>query len=182
MTEDLSYNPGVSRLRRIADRDRVFFVTTNLAPGVPVLAPAERDIVLVQLKRQHTAGDFLLFGYVVMPSHLHLLLAPDQCGLTTTMYRLKRFTAQEIAKRRRARGAVWQARYFDFILRRVGDFWDKLEYIHNNPVEAPLLKRPEEWRWSSAPHYSGSGIPPVPVDSVNFPSDRTAWLYPAPWR
>jgi len=180
--DDLSYNPAVSRLRRIADRDRVFFVTTNLAPGVGVLAPIERDIVLEQLNRQRTAGDFLLFGYVVMPSHLHLLLAPDECGLTTAMYRLKRFTAQNILKHRRSRGAIWQARYFDFILRRVGDFWGKLEYIHSNPVEAHLAAKPEDWRWSSAVHYERSGTPPVQVDLVDLPADRNAWLYPAPWR
>lgn len=180
--EDLSYNPAVSRLRRIADRDRIFFVTTNLASGVAPLAAAERDVVLRQIARQHAAGDFLLFAYVVMSDHLHVLLAPNGCGLTDAMYRLKRFTAQEIVKRRRSRGALWQARYFDFVLRRVGDFWDKLEYIHSNPVEGQLVKRPEEWRWSSAAHYLGAGTSPTPIDSVNFPADRTAWLYPAPWR
>jgi REP-associated tyrosine transposase len=172
----------VSRLRRIADRDRIFFVTTNLARGIASLTPVERDMVLAQLDRQHTAGDFLLFGYVVMSDHLHLLLAPDKCGLVTTMHRLKRFTAQRMTKHRQSRGAIWQARYFDFILRRVGDFWDKLEYIHNNPVEARLAKRPQDWQWSSAAHYSRSGASPVPLDSVNFPADRNAWLYPAPWR
>ena len=138
--------------------------------------------MLGQLARQRAAGDFLLFGYVVMPSHLHVLLAPDGRTLVAAMYALKRFTAQEIAKERRKHGAVWQARYFDFILRRVGDFWDKLEYIHNNPVQAGLSVRPEDWHWSSAAHYSASCAPPVPVDSVNFPADRNAWLYPAPWR
>jgi REP element-mobilizing transposase RayT len=178
----VSYNPVVSRLRRIVDRDRIFFVTTSLAPGVAALSAAERDIVLAQMGRQHAAGDFLLFSYVVMPSHAHLLLAPGQCGLANAMQHLKRFTAQHVMKLRRSRGSLWQARYFDFILRRVADFWDKLEYIHENPVCAKLVREPEQWRWSSAAHYVGSGSPPVPVDSVNLPADRTAWLYPAPWR
>jgi putative transposase len=172
----------VSRLRRIADRDRIFFITTNLVPAGLPFSEMERDIILKQLARQHAAGEFLLFAYVVMPDHLHLLLAPDGCSLVALMRQLKRLTALEIAKRRRMRGAVWQARYFDFILRRVGDFWEKLEYIHNNPVEAGLVKRVDEWRWSSAAYYSRTGEPPVPVDSVNFSVDRNAWLYPAPWR
>ena len=172
----------MSRLRRIADRDRIFFVTTNLGRSVPALSPAERDVVLKQLDRQHMQGDFLLFGYVVMPGHLHLLLMPQGRGLAAAMHALKRITAERFLRVRDSRGRIWQARYFDFILRRVHDFWDKLEYIHQNPVVAGLAMRPEQWRWSSAAHYSRSGAAPVTVDGVNFPADRDAFLWPVPWR
>jgi len=91
----------MSRLRRIADRDRVFFVTTNLASGIQPLTAAERDLVLTQLAQQRADNDFFLFGYVAMPTHLHLLLAPERRGLMTSMYRLKRFTALCIAHGRR---------------------------------------------------------------------------------
>lgn len=172
----------MSRLRRILDRDRIFFVTTNLAREVPALSPRERDLFLEQLKRQHAQGDFLLFGYVVMPSHLHLLLMPLGRGLTGSMHALKRVTAEKLLRRRRCKGPVWQARYFDFILRRVQDFWEKLEYIHNNPVAAGLARRADQWRWSSAGHYMRSGAAPVSVDAVDLPLDGRAFLWPAPWR
>jgi REP-associated tyrosine transposase len=172
----------MSRLRRIADRDRIFFVTTNLARAVPTLSPRERDLVLEQLKRQHTLGDFLLFGYVVMPEHVHLLLMPLGRGLTGSMHALKRITAEKLVRRRGCSGPVWQPRYFDFILRRVQDFWEKLDYIHENPVAAGLARRADQWRWSSAGHYTRSGAKPVSVDAVNLPADGSAFLWPAPWR
>jgi putative transposase len=172
----------MSRLRRIEDRDRIFFVTTNLAAHVPVLSAGERDGILQQLARQHDQQDFLLFGYVIMPSHLHLLLVPEQRGLMAAMHQLKRVTAEKLVRQRQSRGPVWQARYFDSILRRAGDFGKKLEYIHNNPVEARLVQRREDWPWSSAAHYEHTGTAPVSVDAVNLPTDREAWLYPAPWR
>lgn len=31
----------------------------------------------------------------------------------------------------------------------------KIQYIHNNPVEAGLFARPEEYIFSSAQYYSG---------------------------
>lgn len=34
---------------------------------------------------------------------------------------------------------------------------DKLEYIHNNPVDAGFVDAPEAWRYSSARDYFGSG-------------------------
>jgi REP element-mobilizing transposase RayT len=172
----------MSRLRRIADRDRVFFVTTNLAIKVSSLSPVERDLILRHLDRQRMQGNLLLFGYVVMPRHFHLLLMPNGRGLAATMHALKRLSAEDLLRIRGTRGPIWQARYFDFILRRAHDFWDKLEYIHQNPVTAGLVKRPEEWRWSSAAHYAKSGRAPVLVDAVNLPADRDALLWPAPWR
>jgi putative transposase len=172
----------MSRLRRIVDRDRIFFVTTNLARAVPTLSPRECDLILEQLKRQHTQGDFLLFGYVVMPGHLHLLLMPHRRGLTGSMHALKRITAETLLRRRGCGGPVWQARYFDFILRRVRDFWEKLEYIHDNPVAAGLGGRADQWRWSSVMHYMRSGAAPVSVDAVDLPPDGGALLWPAPWR
>jgi hypothetical protein len=92
----------MSRLRRIADRDRIFFVTTNLAPRVCAFSSAERDLVLRHLSRRHTQSDFLLFGYVVMPTHLHLLLMPLGRGLAAAMHALKRLTAEDL--RRTPRG------------------------------------------------------------------------------
>jgi putative transposase len=173
----------MSRLRRIADRDRIFFVTTNLVRGVRSLSPAERDLILLKLEAQRVRCDFCLFGYVVMPTHLHLLLAPDQSGLIDIMRRLKRFTAQRIAKDRDQEGALWQARYFDFVLRRVADFWDKLEYIHENPQEARLVDHASAWSWSSAAQYEkGAPVCILKVDRIDLPADRNALLYPAPWR
>src|SRR5712675_936642 len=122
----------MSRLRRLADQDRTFFVTTNLAKNVDSLCEAERFLLLEQLARQRAAGQFLLFAYVVMPDHMHLLMAPLSCGLIATMREFKSCSGQQLTRLRSVRGSVWQPRYFDFILRRVGDFWDKLEYIHKN--------------------------------------------------
>jgi putative transposase len=31
--------------------------------------------------------------------------------------------------------------------------WEKIDYIHNNPVEAGLVKQPFEWVYSSATNY-----------------------------
>jgi putative transposase len=55
-----------------------------------------------------------------------------------------------IHARRGERGLLWQPRFFDRALRSVKEYYDKLECIHLNPVRAGLVKRAEEWPWSSA--------------------------------
>ena len=167
----------MSRLRRIADRDRIFFVTTNLAPRVRAFSRAERDLLLRHLDRRHTQSDFLLFGYVIMPTHVHLLLMPLGRGLAGSMHALKRLAAEDLRRTRGSHGPIWQARYFDFVLRRVHDFWDKLEYLHQNPVTSGLVKRAEDWQWSSAAQFSQSAHGPIAIDTVNLPTDRNALLF-----
>ncbi len=65
----------MSRLRRIADRDRIFFVTTNILKTVAPLSPPERDLLLQVLDALRTSHNCLILGYVIMPNHAHLLTA-----------------------------------------------------------------------------------------------------------
>jgi len=48
----------------------------------------------------------------------------------------------------------WQKRYYDFNIRNYPQFVEKLRYIHRNPVNLDLCKRPEDWEWSSFRHYA----------------------------
>lgn len=144
--------------------------------------PAERDLVLDVVGQARAAGSFFLYAYVVMPDHLHLLLAPHNQNLTRLMRDIKSQSAFQIAKQRGTRGALWQERYFDNIMRRVRHFWQKVEYIHQNPVRAELTKDPAAWKWSSYCHYFKCGPVPLKPDPVEMPTDGNALLWPAPWQ
>jgi putative transposase len=117
-----------------------------------------------------------------MPTHLHLLFSPQSRNLIQIMRDLKSKTGYSIAQQRKVAGPIWQERYFGTIVRRVRNFWQKLEYIHRNPVEAGLVKSSEEWRWSSYRQYVKNGEGPIAVDPVDFPSDADHYLWPTPWR
>jgi putative transposase len=172
----------MTRLRRIETRDRIFFVTTNLGRNIAVFSPAECDLVLQAIADQRQRRNFLLFGFVVMPTHVHLLFPPHNKDLVGAMRDLKSRTGYDLARMRDVRGPIWQERYFDTIIRRVRNFRQKLEYIHRNPVEAGLVKNPEDWSWSSYRHYVKRGSSPITLDPVEFPSDGDHFLWPAPWR
>jgi REP-associated tyrosine transposase len=172
----------VTRLRRIEDRDRIFFVTFNLERGVPALSDAEHDLVLNVLGQLRGPDDFALFGYVIMHDHVHLLLWPRSISLVRIMRDLKSKTGFALAQHRNTRGPIWQRSYFDFICRRTRDFGQKLEYIHQNPVAAGLVKHARDWRWSSYSHYAKLGKPSLVPDFIDLSGDRNELLWPAPWR
>jgi putative transposase len=171
----------MSRLRRIVQSDRYFFITTNLGREISPLTPAERTAVLHVLDTERRRNKFYLFAHVVLPTHLYLLFEPGECGLTANLRDFKSKSALLLAKRRNHRDPIWQSRFFDVICRRTRDFRERVDYIHQNPVEAGFVRQAEDYPWSSAARCSCRDAPPIRLDEVNLPADRNALLWPAPW-
>ncbi len=48
----------------------------------------------------------------------------------------------------------WQRRHYDRNVRDHEEFINDLKYIHRNPVKRGLVKKPEDWPWSSYRHYA----------------------------
>jgi hypothetical protein len=70
---------------------------------------------------------------------------------------------------------LWQPRFFDRALRSVKEYYEKVEYIHPNPVRAGLVKRAEEWQWSSAHDYTG-GLSATFRPNRTLASDREGYI------
>jgi REP element-mobilizing transposase RayT len=94
-----------------------------------------------------------LYAVVVMPDHVHLLLLPlrDENGwpftLVDILQCLKSATAHRMNKLLHNSGPVWEEESFDHLLRSDESLKGKCEYIRQNPVEAGLVKRPEDYPW-----------------------------------
>ncbi len=95
---------------------------------------------------------FGVFGYVVMPEHVHLLISePDRATVATVLKAVK----QSVARRVVHRGEhFWQERYYDFNVRTGKKKIEKLRYMHRNPVKRGLVEKPEDWRWTSFRNYA----------------------------
>ena len=116
-----------------------------------------------------------------MPTHAHLLIWTTESLLAAIMREWKGASGYAISKLRNRKGALWQPRYFDFILRRAADFAEKFAYIHNNPVVAGLVTSVEEWPWYSAAFYSRKANLALQPDAFEMPADRNTPLWPVPW-
>ena len=130
------------------------------------------------------------------PVEAKLVALPEEWAWSSAAFYIKKAPAQRFqpdvftgptdpngpAKARAKHGAIWQERYFDFILRRVRDFGNKLEYIHANPVEANLVARPEDWAWSSAAFYTKKAPVRIQPDLFTGPTDPNEPLWPVQWR
>jgi len=113
------------------------------------------------------------------------------------MHQWKFKTGHRIQQLRGSSGPFWQPRYFDFICRHARDVSNKLDYIHQNLVQAGFVRQPDEWPWSSAAFCSKSSSlpssppssltstsssPPLIPDQMDFSGDPDELLWPAPRR
>ena len=138
------------------------FVTTTVQNWIPVFANEQCALVLIdQLKETLIHYRISLTAYVLMPHHIHLLLGfkkIEEVSLVMQNFkrmssrRLKPLIPSEYAKDLDYAGTfrLWQPRYDDVIIWSAKQFKIKIEYIHNNPVKAGLVKTATDYIYSSA--------------------------------
>jgi putative transposase len=111
-----------------------------------------RRIFESAVERVRRSFSLHVYGYVVMPEHVHLLLSePEKDTLADALKSLKQGVSRRLIG---DADHFWQKRYYDFNIRNYAQFVEKLRYIHRNPVKAGWCERPEDWAWSSFRHYA----------------------------
>ena len=120
-----------------------------------------------------------IFAYVIMSSHIHLACRAKYGGLSEIIRDFKKYTSSRLITAYQSYGESRIDRLLDVF--QIGDkrqtkksnhqVWQynnhaielysgkftlsKINYIHNNPVEAGLVSRPEHYEYSSARDYAG---------------------------
>ncbi len=114
-----------------------------------------------------------IFGYVVMPEHVHLLISePKRLLLSKAVQALKLSVALRATER-----PFWLAHYYDFNVHSNEKFVEKLRYIHRNPVKRGLVAKPEDWNWSSYRHYQTGMRGTVEIES-EWTAQGRGWELP----
>jgi putative transposase len=151
-------------LERRHNLGHLHFITFSCHHRLPYLETAEHKEILEQvIERTRRAHNFVLYAYVLMPEHLHLLLSePKNHSLSSTMRVIKGESSKLLKGKR---NHFWQPRYYDFNLFTTHKFKEKIQYIHRNPVKRGLVTNPEGYRWSSFNHYATGEPGPIEIES-----------------
>jgi putative transposase len=125
-----------------------------------------------------------LWAYVIMPEHVHLIIFPrnDEYSMSSILTTVKQSVAKRaiLFVRRQAPQFIpqmedrqpngqsslrfWQrGGGYDRNLHSTEEVWEKIHYIHNNPVTRGLVQAANDWLWSSAADYAGVRKGPLPV-------------------
>jgi REP element-mobilizing transposase RayT len=111
--------------------------------------PEIAEVVLASLNRGVELDHYQLHAFVIMPDHVHLLLAP-QVQVSRLLGSLKASTAKAAnALLQRSGRPFGQDESYDHLVRSGDEFGRIQRCIENNPVTACLVDKPEEYAWSS---------------------------------
>lgn len=139
-----------------------------------------KDAVIAGLKYCIKNKGLVVFAYCLMTNHLHLIANCESPYLLKDVMRdFKKFTSKKITKqieeepesrrewllslfgssaagsRKHTYYRFWQEGNHAIELYSEKFVWEKLNYIHQNPVKAKFVNEPEYWIYSSASNYAG---------------------------
>jgi len=136
------------------------FVTGNLLDRVAVFKqPPCCEVFLQTLGALLNEWRCKLIAYVLMPDHFHLIVNPRDGCIKEFTGKLKGLSAKAIVGKvtdinfkfdqDELSYLVWQEGFKAIPLWSAWMIWQKINYIHANPVKARLVKAARDYRWSS---------------------------------
>lgn len=161
------------RRKSFLEYDKTYFWTCTIKDWSKLLRFEEHKwIIINSLKKLVDRNKIEVFGFVVMPNHIHLIIRltqangkekPSSSFLKETSHLIKKellthnklilasFRVSEVDRSYR----IWQRDSLAIELINENMLEQKLAYIHNNPLQEPwkLSQSPEDYYWSSAMFY-----------------------------
>jgi putative transposase len=164
---------------KIRNQAAIHFITFAVVEWVDVFTRKDyRDIVLESIKYCQTEKGLLLHCWCIMSNHLHLIASAKNLDLSDVLRDFKKFTSKQIMAAIENNQTESRREWMLEIFREQGEknsrnknyqFWrqdnqpqelyssafifQKINYIHNNPVEAGIADKPEQYLYSSARDY-----------------------------
>ena len=165
---------------QINKQSAVYFLTLRVVNWVDVFTRREyRDIIIENLQYCQQNKGLVIFAYVIMSNHIHLLIQSKNDNLSSIIRDFKGYTSKVILKQIETgveSRKEWMLHNFKEAAVKherntTYQFWahanhaeeifsnkfieQKLDYIHNNPVKAGIVYQPQDYIYSSARNYAG---------------------------
>jgi len=139
--------------------ERTFFITSVTAQRRTLFQHATTaDLLLDVFLHYRVQGKYRLHELVVMPDHFHALITP---AMEISLERAVQFVKGGFSFRLKSICPVWQASFTNHRIRDDEDFEQHRTYIRMNPVRAGLVRKPEEYPYSSATgRFALDAMPP----------------------
>jgi len=139
----------------------------------------DRRIFLRRLKEACERYDLQILSYCLMDNHFHLIPVPNEASaLSSAMHALLGPYAMYFNHKHGITGHLWQGRFYSCVLDEP-HLWEAIRYVELNPVRAGLVRKAEDYPWSSAQSHCGlrqdALLEPIHVPA-NLITDWSLWL------
>jgi putative transposase len=165
---------------KIRDNDKAYFITSTIVGWIDVFTRANHKMLIVQSLRHCIKNKGLsIYAWCLMPSHLHMICrAENGFHLSDILRDFKTYTSKKIIEQIEEEPESrreWMLEYFSNACKHLKSgqkykvwqdgnhneeiftnkfLYEKLEYIHNNPVKDLIVENAWEYLFSSARNYA----------------------------
>jgi len=165
----------------IREKNKPYFLTMTVVGWIDVFTRNSHKLIIVEsLKYCQENKGLVIYGWCLMSNHLHIIANTEgDVHLRDVVRDFKKFTSKKIVSeikegvesRKRWMLAnfyyagkylnrvknykLWQDGNYALVIYKPEFFYQKLNYIHNNPVKALIVEKPEDYLFSSARNYAG---------------------------
>lgn len=178
----------------IRDQSKAHFITATVVDWMDVFTRQRyRDIVIDCLDFCIKNKGMILYGYVIMSNHVHMIVQSEEKKLSDLIRDFKKFTAKTIldsVKNEPESRREWMLERFALATKthsrnknyqfwQYGNhaeeiyshkfMWSKLDYIHLNPVQSGIVSRASDYLYSSAGNYHNESKGLMDITLVSNP-------------
>ncbi len=116
---------------------------------------ADRDRLEFIDKMNATAEKYalVLYAFCLMPNHYHLFLQTPKAALSESLHHLNSAYASWVKSKRKLVGHIFQGRFYSILVEEETYARNLSLYIHLNPCRWNIVRRPEDYAWSSCRDY-----------------------------
>ncbi len=140
----------MARSMRIEYAGAVYHVTSRGNARQKIYSDdADRDLFLAKLSEAKERYGFVVHAYCLMGNHYHLLVETPKPNLSLGMQRINGEYTQAYNRRHRRVGHLFQGRFKAIVVEKGSYLLELCRYVVLNPVRARMVKRPQDWPWSS---------------------------------
>ncbi|MEK7545454.1 MAG: transposase [Patescibacteria group bacterium] len=123
--------------------------------------PSDYETYLRILSEAKRRFKILIYHYVLMPNHVHLVLCATASNGSAFMRQLNLTYSLYSCRKRRKIGHVWKNRFKNIQIDSDAYLLACGNYIEMNPVRGRLVQSADEWPYSSFRHYATAEANPV---------------------
>ena len=102
----------------------------------------------------------VVHAYCLMDNHYHLLIQTPRANLPEVMQYINGSYTTYVNTKRQRVGHLFQGRYKALLIEADTYAQELSRYIHLNPVRAGMVRKPEDYPWSSYRYYAGKDKSP----------------------
>ncbi|MEI7978667.1 MAG: transposase [Bacteroidota bacterium] len=171
----------MSRKYKFLDQTKLYFVSFATMHWIYIFSrELYKTILLDSLKFCQQNKGLEIFAWCIMTNHVHLIIGTTGMNMEDILRDFKSFTSRELKVAIKSNNQESRKEWMVWMMERAGrlnnqnnnwQLWQqhnkpielftfavmkqKLDYIHNNPVEAGFVTNAADWIYSSAIDYAG---------------------------